>query len=282
MKLIPVFLLSLFPFPGGAQNELKAGAVAPEILFKKSFPDDYKIPNHKPVILDFWDTSCAPCVGALIESNYLVEKYANQIEFIAITYNTSRKVEAFIKKRNFKHKFIIDKDTITFRKYGVYGIPHAFIIDTGRIIRWAGHSRNLKEEMIEEFLATNRVAPSKDKTAFKKDRFDRLPISSVKYKITVLNRKVLKKHQSIVMGETDNKFKGSYSNAPESEGCLTVINFSLSELTERTQPYFRNIPLKCDSRSSQGYDFIKVPFSSFEEMNKFLRKEYGIAWLPVQ
>lgn len=217
----------------------------------------------------------------MIESNHLVEKYSSQIEFIAITDTTSRKVEEFIKKGNFKYKFVIDIDTITFGKYGVDGIPYAFIIDANHIIRWAGRSRNLNEEIIQEFLATNRVAPSKDKEAFKKDRFDKLPISSVKYKITVLNRKRLEKHKSILVGKIDDKHKGSFSNAPDNEGYLTVINYSLSELTEWTQPYFENIQLKRDNRSSEGYDFINIPFSSFDDMNKFLQKEYGIAFLPV-
>jgi thiol-disulfide isomerase/thioredoxin len=119
-----------------AQNELSIGKQAPTIQFQKAYPSEYNIPKNKPIILDFWATWCGPCVAGLIENNKLVKKYQNQIEFIAITDTTSKKVAEFIQSRNFNHTFLIDKDTQTFSGYGISAIPRAFIIDGNAVIQW--------------------------------------------------------------------------------------------------------------------------------------------------
>lgn len=275
-KLIIILFLTFFGVVK-AQNELKVGEKAPEIVFVKSFPNEYSIPSNKTIVLDFWATWCGPCIASLIEHNHLVEKYSKEIEFIAITDNTSRNVDGFIKSKNFKNKFIIDQDTTSFNNYGVKGIPYLFVIGKDRIIKWAGHSRQLKENDLKEILGQEVTDNQPMKNLPKRQNIDEDKLNSLdKYVLTIKNKELLNKSRSILVGKIDDTGKGNYSNAPEWEGNLTVINYDLNKLVKRTQSYFSDRKLVCDKESKNGYDFINVPFNDFEVMNEFLLKNYGI------
>ena len=279
MKKLTILIFLTFFGVIKAQNELKVGEKAPEIIFDKSFPTEYKIPDNKIIVLDFWATWCGPCVASLIEHNHLVDKYSKEIEFIAITDNTSRNVGEFIKSKDFKNMFIIDKDTTTFNNYGVNGIPYLFVIDKNKVIRWAGHSRNLMENDLKAILGQKLSNEITKDNLPKRQKIDQNKISSLdRYKLVIENKYLLERNKSILVGKIDDNNKGNYSNAPEWEGSLTVINYNLNQLIKKTQTYFNDRILVSDIKSKTGYDFIKVPFDDFKIMNRFLLENYGISF----
>jgi hypothetical protein len=169
-----------------------------------------------------------------MENNELVGKYAGKIEFIAITDTTSKKVAEFIRSRNFKHNFLIDKDTLTFSNFGVSGVPHAFVIDSNGIIQWSGYGRDINEEMLNEFLATGVI---KDKTeSLKPFVFNDTSSASQELTLFIENKKLLERHRTVLKAKVDEL--GQYSNSPGREGKLTVINYTLRELVQRINPFF--------------------------------------------
>ncbi len=63
----------------------------------------------KPIILNFWFTTCLPCIAEMPELNRLKKKYkSSDIVFLSMTYETKDKVLAFLKKKKFDFQVISD------------------------------------------------------------------------------------------------------------------------------------------------------------------------------
>ncbi len=139
-------------------GQIKNGDIAPEITYNKSFPEAYNLPVKKAILLDFWATWCQPCIEGIKETNNWVAKYKDNIEFVCITNHTSKNVDKFIKKLNLNHVFLIDSTNQTFKKFGVGPLPDVFLIDTNGIIIWRGHSTDVTESFLNEFISTGRIS----------------------------------------------------------------------------------------------------------------------------
>lgn len=61
----------------------------------------------KPIVLNFWFTTCLPCIAEMPELNRIKEKYkSSDIVFLSITYENKNKVLEFLKKIKFTFQII--------------------------------------------------------------------------------------------------------------------------------------------------------------------------------
>jgi peroxiredoxin len=96
---------------------------------------DLKALKGKTVVLNFWFTSCAPCMAEMPEMNDMVAKYKkdSSVVFVAVTYNSPEEVKAFLKRKEFKFNILAGRSDII-KQYGISGYPTSMVIDkTGNI-----------------------------------------------------------------------------------------------------------------------------------------------------
>ncbi len=106
------------------------------------------------VVIEFWATWCAPCVGAIPHLNELVDKFADKpVKFLSITREEEGGVRRFLRKRPIRGWVGIDLDGTSFSAYGAEGIPHTVIVDTQGRIAGVTSPMDLTEQVIHDVLA---------------------------------------------------------------------------------------------------------------------------------
>jgi thiol-disulfide isomerase/thioredoxin len=124
----------------------------------KSFDEKGKV-----YMLELWATWCGPCVAIIPHVNDLQKKYGDK-GLVVVGMNVwEDKIEApteFLKKQGEAMSYRVafsggskgDFATNWLKPAGVQGIPHAFIIQDGKIL-YSGHPSQLKDASIEAMLA---------------------------------------------------------------------------------------------------------------------------------
>ncbi|AWV97112.1 TlpA family protein disulfide reductase [Arcticibacterium luteifluviistationis] len=87
--------------------EISIKALNGETISSKDF-------KNKIIVINWWSTSCSPCVKEIPELNGIFEKYKSyeNILFLAITNDTKDRVLPFLEKHNFKYTQGLGRDEI--------------------------------------------------------------------------------------------------------------------------------------------------------------------------
>lgn len=131
-------------------------------------------PTGKLVVLEFWSTSCGPCVAEIPHLNQLADEFKNEpVQFIAVTDDPERVIKRFLKRTPIKAWLGLGPEAGTGEDtpYKVMAIPHTVLIDThGCIVA-----------IIDPFMLTSDVIQ-----AYLDGRFD----SSADKRISATNKPV--------------------------------------------------------------------------------------------
>src|SRR5688572_18002307 len=112
----------------------KVGQAAPALKLAKwlQAPPEAAIgwPTGKVVVLEFWATTCAPCVHYIPHLNELADKFKDKpVQFIAVTDEEESVVQRFLKKTPINAWIGLGADVWKKNPYRVFAIPHTVIID---------------------------------------------------------------------------------------------------------------------------------------------------------
>ncbi len=114
--------------------------------------------NGKVIVLNFWFTTCKPCVKEIPKLNREFSNFKNNnFVFLSLCTDRKEKLEEFIKKTSLSHDFkvIANAETIA-RKYKVFAFPCNMVISKDGIVKYinTGYSPNsvvvLKRKVVKE------------------------------------------------------------------------------------------------------------------------------------
>jgi cytochrome c biogenesis protein CcmG/thiol:disulfide interchange protein DsbE len=89
----------------------------------------------KPTLINFWFTSCAPCIAEMDALNEIKKQFGNKVNFIAITYNTKEIVNDFLKTKQFDFTHIVEAfNEIDFWKISSYP-RNVFLDKNGKVVK---------------------------------------------------------------------------------------------------------------------------------------------------
>ena len=86
-------------------------------------------------VIDWWSTTCIPCVEAMPELNALVSQFEDQrVRFLAVAFDDAQTVRDFLTKRPFEFEQTVVVDDSA----GVFGntFPRTVIVDPEGIVRY--------------------------------------------------------------------------------------------------------------------------------------------------
>jgi len=85
----------------------------------------------KPVLVNFWATSCPGCIAEMPELAKMKRKFGDKFELVAISmdYDPPEQVKKFISKNNFPFSFVMDSQGEMAKAFGgVLLTPTSFLI----------------------------------------------------------------------------------------------------------------------------------------------------------
>ena len=108
-------------------------------------------------VVEFWATWCPPCRTSIPHLTELQEKFKDRgVNIIGVSDEELATVESFVKKMGDKMAYTVAIDAGAtskgyMTKYGINGIPHAFVVKDGTVV-WNGHPMDKLEAAIDDAL----------------------------------------------------------------------------------------------------------------------------------
>lgn len=93
----------------------------------------------KPTMINFWFTHCGGCIAEIPELNKLVEKYKEEVNFVAFSLDSPDSVKKFLISNPFNFKHIPSAAKYFTKELMIKGFPLNFILDkNGYVIEVKG------------------------------------------------------------------------------------------------------------------------------------------------
>ncbi len=89
----------------------------------------------RPTIINFWYTKCTPCIDEMPVLNKIREKYKDDFNFIAITYEKEEDVKNFLKKHPFEFKHLIEAKNFI-DQLGIKAYPMNLFLDKNGVLKY--------------------------------------------------------------------------------------------------------------------------------------------------
>ncbi len=108
---------------------------------------NYKEMRGKVVVLNFFFSSCPPCVEEVPDLNELKKKYENRdVFFVAVTFDENYEIDQFIRKTGFNYNIAGDQRSYI-DELGIVSYPTNIVVGRDGTIQYA--STEAKPDIVE-------------------------------------------------------------------------------------------------------------------------------------
>ncbi len=136
---------------------------APDLVVEKWLGEEPET-EGKYVLIEFWATWCGPCRRSIPLLNRLHEKYGQELAVIGVSDETEEDVRNMAQNSpdvpEIQYYSAVDTQARMKEEVGVFGIPHAMILEPDGYVVWEGFplldGHELTEEIVEKILQVGR------------------------------------------------------------------------------------------------------------------------------
>ncbi|TXT29229.1 MAG: thioredoxin [Chitinophagaceae bacterium] len=145
-QFIFILLLSiLIFFHTKSYAQINTNTFNPNELIGKQFPlNQLPVSNNKiitlnqlkgkPTLVNFWFTTCMPCIAEIQTLNDIKQKFKDSINFIAITHENNKTVKSFLKKHHYTYTQVTNTSYFI-DSFHMQTFPVNLFLDKSGIIR---------------------------------------------------------------------------------------------------------------------------------------------------
>jgi len=158
----PEWLVDLKSLPETKSRSEWLGKRAPNFHLKDLSGETVALTElrGRPVLLDFWSTSCAPCIRDLPNVKRLAEEHKVEVAVWGISFDQPDRDKKWLTQHQEDFPTLSDTEFEVSDLYKIEGIPALVLIDSGGIIRgfWEGEvSFKDVEDALKATLAHDRA-----------------------------------------------------------------------------------------------------------------------------
>ncbi len=107
----------------------------------------------RPLLIEFWATSCSSCRESVTHLNALHAKFKERgFQAVGVTEDDEATVKAFTKDFPISYPVGRDRRARLASALGIAALPHALLVDKSGHIVWEGHPLTITEAQIETLV----------------------------------------------------------------------------------------------------------------------------------
>jgi len=146
LGILTTLLLSANTYAQQKSPEIKTGERMPDLVVNGIMNRNVKqislkeLYHDAPLIIDFWFTSCAPCIGEMKFLDSLKAQHPGKFNVLMVTYQKETEIKAFLKASNNRdiqtsNLFLATADTTLKKMFPHKVAPHNIWIDKQGVVR---------------------------------------------------------------------------------------------------------------------------------------------------
>ncbi|MFC3197111.1 TlpA family protein disulfide reductase [Parapedobacter deserti] len=142
-------------------KELSIGDTVPDFVLRNVYNHDtdtlcFSDLRGRLVILDFWNTTCLPCLKAFPKVDSLQCEFSENVQFLAVSSLGLAQTATFFDTRTFVHRPnipFVTGDTVLHQLFPHVGVPYYVWIDSDGVVRHLTRRDEVTEEKLTMAIA---------------------------------------------------------------------------------------------------------------------------------